>query len=60
MKLLTLPMPLNPRHFHSKQAVEDYNAAVAEFLAQQEALEYSHSKSSKRKHPSRREQYEQN
>lgn len=55
--MLTMPLPLNPRLFYSKQAVEKYQQAVAEYLAQQEALEYSHSKSSKRKHPSRREQY---
>lgn len=57
MKLLTLPMPLNPRLFYSRQAVEDYQNAVADYLQQQAEAEQSHSKTSKRKHPSRREQF---
>lgn len=46
--MLSMPTPLNPKHFHSKQVVEDYQQAVAAFLAQQQAAEYEHSKNRKR------------
>ena len=46
--MLVMPASLNPRLFYSKQAIADYNAAVAEFLAQQQQAEYTNSKNQKR------------
>lgn len=43
------PAPLDPRIFHSKAVVEEYQQAVADYLAQQAALEYRHGKTSRRK-----------
>jgi hypothetical protein len=42
------PDALNPRHFHSQAVLDAYNAAVAAYLAQQQAAEYAHSKDKKR------------
>ena len=54
--MLVMQPPLSPRLFHSKQAVDDYNAAVAAYLAQQQQAEYAHTKTSKRS-KQRRERY---
>lgn len=48
MQLLTPPIPLSPRLFHSKQAVDAFNDAMAAYLAQQQQAEYNHSKNQKR------------
>lgn len=55
--MLSLPEPLNQKRFYTQEAVDAYNLAVADYLAQQAEIEYKNSKTSKRKHPSRREQY---
>lgn len=59
--LLTMPVPLSPRVFHTKQKVDSYNERVAAYLAQQADIAYQHkiNQSSKR-HPSRREQFNDN
>ena len=52
------PDALDPRLFHSQQIVDEYNADVAEYLAHLAELEYQHSKTPKRRHASRREQFD--
>lgn len=56
--MLVMPEPLNPRLFYSKQAVAEYNNAVAEYMAQMEAAEYRAKNAKGNKHKSRREQYD--
>jgi uncharacterized protein HemY len=56
--MLVMPTPLKKRLLYSRQAVADYQQAVADFLQQQAEAEQSHSKSSRRKHPSRKEQFD--
>jgi rubrerythrin len=52
-----MPSPLNPRLFYSKQAVDEYNAAVAAYLAQQADTEYNHAKNQKRNKRHNRNDY---
>ena len=46
--MLEMPQPLDPRLFHSREVVDEYNAAVAAYLEQQQAAAYKHSKNQKR------------
>lgn len=58
--MLEMPLPLNPRQFYSQQAIADYNAAVASYLAQQSQAEHAHSRAAKRsKHQTRRQQFDE-
>ena len=57
MKPLVMPPPLDSRRFHTREVVAAYNQQVSDYLLQQTEAEHSHSKTSKRKHPSRKEQF---
>ena len=46
--MLTMPLPLNPRRYYTREALEQYNQEVADYLAQQQQAEYAHTKNSKR------------
>ena len=51
------PTPLNKRLFHSKEVVDKFNFDMAAYIAYQSDIEYQHSKPQKRRHASRREQF---
>lgn len=53
--MLTMPLPLDSRRFHSREVVAAYNQQVADFLQQQANAEYN-SKTSKR-NKQRRQRY---
>jgi hypothetical protein len=59
MALLQMPQPLSPRVFHSKAKVDRYNEQVAAYLAQQAEIEYQYKQNLDRRHPSRRERFEE-
>ena len=46
--MLQMPAPLDKRLFYTQQAIDDHNAAVAAYLAQQHQAEYKHTKNQKR------------
>ena len=57
MAQLVMPSPLDPRLFHSRQKIDAYNSAVADYMSQQAEAEFNHCKKPKRKHVSKRDQF---
>jgi len=58
VKTLTMPAPLDNRLFHSRQVIENYQNAVADFLQQQQQAEYNCKSAKRSKHKTRRQQYD--
>jgi hypothetical protein len=52
-------MPLSPRLFHSKQAVEIYNQQVSDYYASLAEAEHNSKSTKRNKQTSRKQRYEE-